>query len=80
MIVGKAKLLYEADGQYTLLLYKQSPSADGSMGREKLQSTTPNLTLAAAFDQAKTELAAYAVNPEKHLEVTIITRIADPSL
>ena len=73
--IGRARIIRELDNQYTLMVYRRDPDVDGVPSRERLQSTTPNLNLATAFNNARDELNAMATGNEKHEEVTIMTRI-----
>jgi hypothetical protein len=68
---ARAVIEIELDNQYTMLVFKQVDE-----GGDILQSTTPNLTLAQAFDQAKSELAAMIGGGEKCRRATINVRIA----
>jgi hypothetical protein len=68
---GRAVLYKETDDQYSLLIFSRA-SDDVE---EQLDSTTPNLTLATAFNTARDALAAMPVGAEKHKLVTIATRI-----
>ena len=69
--MGRARIIRELDDQYTLMVFKKNAEES----RERLQSTVPNLTLAAAFNNARDALAAFVTGSEKHEEITITTRI-----
>lgn len=67
----RARIIRELDDQYTLLIYKR----DSDEARDRLQSTTSNLTLATAFNTARDTLNAFAVGLDRHEEIVITDRI-----
>jgi len=75
--IGKAILQREIDDQYTLLVYVKD-DADPS-ARFRLQSTTPNLSLTAAFNGGRDALGPLATGALKHEEVMIQTVMVEPS-
>jgi len=75
--IGKAVLQRELDGQYTLMVYLRNETDPEQ--RFRLQSSTPNLTLTAAFNAARDALGPLPVGGEMHEEVTIQTVIALPA-
>lgn len=78
---GRAVIFREPDGGYTITVFKRVGDNEEQMlqGIEGSGHPSSNLTLGNAVNTARDALNVLAVDPDKHMQIIMTTKIFTPT-